>query len=113
MTLFIFVLFLESSIELFMAHFRQCWPEVKITPKLHLLEDHVIPFVKKWQCGFGFYGEQGGESIHSVFNNLDARYRNIRNPSKRLRFLMEQHLMHVAVESAKIKPAPKKRRIDV
>ena len=93
-----------------MAHFRQSWPDVNITPKLHLLEDHVVNFVEKWRSGFGFYGEQGGESIHSLFNILNARYKNIRNPTKRLQFLMEQHYMHVSIDSIKIKPNAKRRK---
>ena len=30
-----------------------------------MLEDHATDFVEKWKTGFGMYGEQGGESIHS------------------------------------------------
>lgn len=90
-----------------MAHFRQCWPEVNVTLKLHLLEDHVLTFLKKWQ--FRFYGEQGGESIHSYFNILNARNINIKNPATtRLWFLMEQHYMHTAAGSVTIKPEDKK-----
>ena len=25
-------------------NFRKTWPETRITPKLHMLEDHIIPF---------------------------------------------------------------------
>lgn len=37
-----------------------------ITPKLHMLEDHVIPFLTKWGVGLGFLGEHGAESIHAA-----------------------------------------------
>ena len=28
-----------------------------------MLEDHIVPFVKKWKLGCGFYGEQGETSF--------------------------------------------------
>ena len=30
----------------------------RVTPKMHILEYHVIDFVKKWKMGCGFYNEQ-------------------------------------------------------
>ena len=54
------------------------FPTASITPKLHLLEDHVIKFVKTWRVGFGLLGEQGqAESIHSAFNSLKRVYANV------------------------------------
>ena len=50
---------LEEDIKDFMDFLRGNWPNVKITPKLHMIEDH-IPFVNHWKVGCGFYGEQGG-----------------------------------------------------
>ena len=44
------------------------WPT--IPPKLHMLEDHALEFIREWGVGFGFYAEQGGESIHAEFNSL-------------------------------------------
>ena len=32
-----------------------------ITPKLHLLEDHVVPQMTHFSAGLGLFGEQGGE----------------------------------------------------
>ena len=39
---------------------------------MHFLEDHAVPWIKKWRTGFGVLGEQGGESIHSLMR-LSAR----------------------------------------
>ena len=41
--------------------------DMSMTPKLHVLEDHVCSFLRKWYIGLGFYGEQGIEGMHSVF----------------------------------------------
>ena len=50
---------LESAIESFMQHWRTNWPNESVTPKMHILEEHTVPFIKKWKLGCGFYGEQG------------------------------------------------------
>ena len=50
---------LESSIQDFMCYWRANWPGETISPKMHMLEEHVVPFLKKWKLGCGFYGEQG------------------------------------------------------
>ena len=34
-------------------------------------------FYKEMGSGFGFLGEQGGESVHAVFNSLQRAYNNI------------------------------------
>ena len=54
-----------------MGYLRNTWPKVSITPKLHMLEDHVVEFIKRWGKGLGTYGEQGGESIHPTFNRYN------------------------------------------
>ena len=59
---------LERDVKLFMTFFRDNWPGVWITPKLHILEDHTVPFIRRFHGACGFYGEQGGESIHAIFN---------------------------------------------
>ena len=50
---------LITDIDEFVRFFRTNWPRESVIPKLHMLEDHVIPFIKKWHVGCGFYGETG------------------------------------------------------
>ena len=69
---------LESDTDDLMYFIRMHFPEIRISPKLHMLEDHIIPFLKKWQVGCGFYGEQGGESIHKAINSMKKNYSNIK-----------------------------------
>jgi hypothetical protein len=61
-------------------HYRQTYPHATVTPKLHLLEDHMAPWIRKWGgVGFGVMGEQGAESIHAEFNKIEQRHRNQRH----------------------------------
>ena len=53
------ILLTDSAIKTFMAHWRKTWPSETVTPKMHILEEHVVPFIRKWKLGLGFYGEQG------------------------------------------------------
>ena len=41
------------KIEDFLAYYRSTFPDTSITPKLHMLEDHILPFLEKWRVGFG------------------------------------------------------------
>ena len=78
-----------------MSFKRTNWPDVNISPKLHMLEDHVVDFLRRWKVGFGFYGEQGGESIHHEFKKMKERCINIKPETNRLKYLMTQHLLTV------------------
>ena len=49
----------ETAIVDFMDYWRSTWPRETVTPKMHMLEEHMVPFLKKWKLGCGFYGEQG------------------------------------------------------
>ena len=60
----------EQHIPEFLAFYREAFPGATITPKLHMLEDHVVPWLEKWLVGFGLMGEQGAESVHASFNNM-------------------------------------------
>ena len=64
-------LFTESSIPRFMEHYRTSFPHASIIPKMHLLEDHVLPWVKHGRVGSGLMGEQGAEQIHAHIHHLE------------------------------------------
>ena len=42
-----------------------------------MLEEHMLPWLRKWYVGFGLLGEQGTESIHAHFNTLGRTYRSV------------------------------------
>ena len=77
---------------------------------MHMLEEHVVPWLKMWHVGFGLMGEQGAESIHAYFNSLGRTYRGIPDPVQRLKQIMKEHLLHVAPANIAVKPVLKKRK---
>ena len=79
---------LETNIESFMIFLWSKFPDIRISPKLHILEDHVVPFIRRYGVGSGFYGEQGGESIHKTINAMKHNYSNIKNACERLKYIM-------------------------
>lgn len=93
-----------------MNNWRINWPTRNIGPKLHMLEDHVVDFIRKWHIGLGFYGEQGGEGIHHAFKHMSRSYNGIKNEQDRLKYVMQQHLLTVCPEAQGIKPQKKKRK---
>ena len=93
-----------------MATYREKFSHATITPKLHLLEEHVVPWLERWHVGFGVMGEQGAESIHAYFNTLKRTYRTIPEDVTRLRQLMVEHLLHISPANISLKPQIKRRR---
>lgn len=79
-------------------------------PKMHMLEEHVVPWIKKWHVGFGLLGEQGIESIHAHFNSLGRTYRSIPEDVARLQHLMKEHLLHIAPQNIAATPEVKRRK---
>ena len=50
--------FLEQTTAEFLHEFRASFPDASITPKMHLLEDHTLEWVRNLHLGFGFLGER-------------------------------------------------------
>ena len=66
---------LDADIAAFMAYLRTNFPEMIIIPKLHMLEDHMIPFISEWKVDCGFFG---CESVRASINTLKRNYSNIK-----------------------------------
>lgn len=94
-----------------MEYYRSTFPAATVLPKMHILEEHVIPWLKEWHVGFGMMGEQGAESIHKYFNSLGTTYRGIPDPVKRLHHTMQEHLLHIAPVNIDAKPIIKRRKL--
>ena len=105
--------FIGAKIESFMCFFRENWPHVKITPKLHMVEQHVVDFIAKWVAAFGCYGEQGAESLHNEFSKLNRTYCSIKPNTKRLKYILKEHHRRVNPVAKAIQPIRKKRKIEL
>jgi hypothetical protein len=93
-----------------MQFYRENWPKASVSPKLQMLERHAVPFLEKWRAGFGFYGKQGGESIHMEFNKLKIIYQSIPCPTMQLKSILKSHYQKTNPENMRLKPCVKKRK---
>ena len=93
-----------------MSLYRDSFPSSTVTPKLHMLENHVVPFLRRWKVRFGFLGEQGAESIHARFNHIGLSYVNMPNPVERLKAILMAHLTQVSPQNIAKTPVLKRKK---
>ncbi|XP_071490789.1 uncharacterized protein [Diadema antillarum] len=70
---------LEDNIKGFFTCFRTDFHGESTTPKLHIMEMHVVPWLRRWHAGLGVMGEQGGESVHVQLNTIMRDLRGFTN----------------------------------
>lgn len=102
-------LYIGESITLFMRFYKETFPDASITPKMHMMEKHVVPQTRLWKVGMGVLGEQGAESIHACFNGIEKSYAGIPNKKDRLLRVMQEHYLKIDPENLVLAPPPKKR----
>ncbi|CAH1266636.1 Hypp3462 [Branchiostoma lanceolatum] len=100
---------LEEAIKSLMAFYRETFPTCTIPVKMHMLEDHVAEWIRKWGFGLGFHGEQGIEEIHAALNNIGRTTWGIASKTKQLQSLLYNHLIAVSPDHKGGVPAPEKR----
>ena len=100
----------EINIESFLKYYRDTFPAATVTPKFHMLEDHVVPFLRLWRVGFGFHGEQGAESLHATFNKITRSYLAIPDRVQRLKCVLKEHHLQVSPTLVAKEPPVKKRK---
>lgn len=79
-------------------------------PKMHILEEHVIPWVKRWRVGGGLMGEQGAESVHQHFMKLERTHQGIPNEVDRLKYIMREHQLSSDPSLSSLRPPSKKMK---
>jgi len=95
---------------MFMAFYRETFPQATVLPKMHIMEEHILPFMEKWNVGCGLMGEQGAESIHAYFNTLDRTYSSIPDRLTRLRQKVKEQHLHTTPANIAACPVPVKRQ---
>lgn len=93
-----------------MAHYRTTFPHATVLPKMHILEDHVIPWLRKWHVGAGLMGEQGAESVHTHLHSLERNFGNIVNKVDRLKYIFNAYNLETAPQLLDLKPEVKRRK---
>lgn len=104
---------LDGAIKELMSFFRSTWPNVSMTPKLHMLEDHILQFITKWRVGLGLYNEQGGEGIHPKFNDLHRQFCRMKPNRRRLFSMLKEHHARVnpSAKTLQLVVKPRKRKL--
>ena len=100
---------IDERIRSFLQYYRLEFPDASITPKLHILEEHVVPWMKRWKVALEFHNEQGGESIHAKFNQLQRQFVCIKDSLKRLELTIKEH--HTQIQATNTQPPTKIMRI--
>uniref|UniRef100_A0A8R1EGG3 Uncharacterized protein n=1 Tax=Caenorhabditis japonica TaxID=281687 RepID=A0A8R1EGG3_CAEJA len=82
---------LEDGIARIWESLQNCAPHGTITPKLHMLMEHVMPFVKEHKT-WAKTCEQSIEAFHAVFNRLKIRQRSTVEKKKQLTLIFRSLL---------------------
>ena len=84
---------IEKAIATYMDFYRTTFPDKRVTPKQHLLEQHCLNFIQRWKFRMAFHGEQGVELLHSTIEKQRRKLWQCRNKGELIRLLITcQHL---------------------
>lgn len=100
----------ETNIKDFMAMYRKEFPWATVLPKMHVMEDHVIPWCRRFRLGAGLMGEQGAESIHARIMKLERDYRGIRDKLDSLKYIVAEQALYTAPSLQALEPLIKRRK---
>lgn len=89
---------------------REKFPKATILPKIPLLEDHMLDWLRKYHLGAGLMGEQGAESIHAHLNRLESTYSSNPNRVDRLKYFFRMYNLETEPSLQTLKPEIKTRK---
>ena len=104
-----FTLSTEQDIDTFVSFFRSNLPDATFPPKMHMLEEYVGPFLRRWYFPLRCFGEQGGESIHKDFVQLTSIFSHVKPSTMRLKKMLEEHHLIVHPKNRELIPEKRKR----
>ena len=98
-----------------MAYYREnfpktTYPAASVLPKMHLLECHMVDWLRQHHLGTGLMGEQGAESIHAHLHRLETTYATIPKRLDRLKQIFKMYSVEVDPSLQTLKPAMKTRK---
>ena len=94
-----------------MLYIRDKFSGITFPPKLHMLEEHVVEFIRKWHFPLGFFAEQGGESTHHEFVQLASTYCKVKLDTARLKQMLQEHYLVVHPENRQTIPVKPTRNL--
>ena len=95
-----------------MAYYRAEFPWATIMPKMHIVEDHVIPWLRRFHVGAGLMGEQGAESIHARIMKLERDFQGIKDELDSLRYIVAEQCLYTAPSLSALRPPIKRRKLE-
>lgn len=95
-----------------MKFYRDTFPSATVLPKLHIMEEHVVPWLQKWRLGSGIMGEQGAESIHAHIMRLERTYQGIQDEVERLKYVIREQIIESDPSLTELRPESKKSKLD-
>ena len=93
-----------------MTFYRETLPEATVLPKMHFMEEHMVPWFQQYRVGLGLMGEQGAGSIHASINGIKRAYCSIPDRLKQLLCILDEHHRHACPLLTKEKPKCKERK---
>ena len=76
---------------------------------MHILEDHVVPWIRRWRLASGLMGEQGAESIHAHIMKLERVHQGIANELDQLNYTFREQTLESVPALTHLQPPLKKR----
>lgn len=101
---------LDTHIRSFMKFYWERFPSSTVFPKLHIMEEHIMPWVKKWKLGLGIMGEQGAESLHDHMMRLERTYQGIPDDVERLKHIVREQIVESSPSLLELQPPPQPKR---
>ena len=87
-----------------MTYFRTNFQAATFPPKMHMLEEHAVQFIRRWKFPLGFFDKQGSELIHNEFVGLSTQFLQVKPDSSRLKKMLEEHYVKTNPEHRDIIP---------
>ncbi len=109
MTYYYYSDFLETHIANFMEYYRERFPSATVLPKMHILEEHVVPWIRRWRLASGLMGEQGAESIHAHIMKLERVHQGVASDLDRLKYIFKEQTLESAPSLTCLRPPLNKR----
>jgi len=107
----LFVLFPEDDVKQLRVYIREKFQDMTFPPKLHMLEEHTVDFIRRWHFPLAFLGEQGDESIHHEFVQLASTFCRLKPDTARLKQMMQEYFVIVNPQNRQVIPVMQPRNL--
>ncbi|CAI2349842.1 unnamed protein product [Caenorhabditis sp. 36 PRJEB53466] len=80
---------IEQNVNELIRNIKSATPEAVLTPKLHLVACHLVPFLRA-NRSWGRLTEQAIESLHALFNTFNRRFAAVRDEKLHAQLILQQ-----------------------